>query len=509
MKENIKILIVLVLVFCCSQITAQQINGKNFVLISNEDSNEEIIAKAANLVPTAQQYNWQKLEFTAFVHFGINTFTNREWGLGNEDPAIFNPEKLDTEQWIRTFKEAGIKLAILTAKHHDGFCLWPTKYTEHSVKNSPWKNGNGDVVREFVDACRKYGIKVGLYLSPWDRNNKSYGDSPKYNEFYLNQLSELLTNYGEIEEVWFDGANGEGKNGKKQVYDWQSYYSLIRKLQPNAVTFGMSPDVRWVGTETGYGRESEWSVIPIDLSGINIDSNYPLDEIYKPRDYVNYDLGSRDKIIKATGLFYYPAEVNTSIRPGWFYHKSQDDSVKSVKELLNTYFASVGRNGVFLLNFPPNENGLLSQNDIDTIKCLKRILDGTFSKNFAEGSTITLDSNENKLSYNSIFEEHKTLIVNENKSNAIFEFDLANEEIFDVIMLQENIRIGQRIEKFHLDFFDGNNWMKFAEGTTVGYKRLLRFNEIKAKKIRLVIEQSRLNPTINNIGLYKLKISNN
>src|SRR3989339_1213080 len=232
----------------------------NFSFIKPTDTSEQIITKAANVVPTKQQYDWQKLEFIAFAHFGMNTFTNNEWGAGKEDEKPFNPTNFDARQWARVYKNAGMRLAILTVKHHDGFCLWPSKYTEHSVKNSPWKNGKGDVVKEFVDACRKYGLKVGLYLSPWDRNNPNYGDSPKYNDFFRNQLRELLTNYGEITEVWFDGANGEGPNGKKQIYDWQAYYKVIRELQPNAVVFGMAPDIRWVGTESGYGRETEWNV---------------------------------------------------------------------------------------------------------------------------------------------------------------------------------------------------------------------------------------------------------
>jgi alpha-L-fucosidase len=258
----------IILLAILSTINSQQssINqSKNFVIINHADSPEQIISKAANVVPSELQYNWQKDEFTAFIHFGVNTFTNKEWGDGTEDPMIFNPKKLDATQWARALKKAGVKTAILTAKHHDGFCLWPSKYTEHSVENSLWRSGKGDVVKEFVTACRKVGLKVGLYLSPWDRNNPAYGDSPKYNEYYCNQLREILTNYGEINEVWFDGACGEGPNGKKQVYDWQTFFRTVRELQPKAVIFG-GPDLRWVGTETGYGRDTEWSVLPIDLS---------------------------------------------------------------------------------------------------------------------------------------------------------------------------------------------------------------------------------------------------
>ena len=220
---------------------------------------EQKVDMASRLVPTPQQLAWQQMEFTAFLHFGINTFTGNEWGSGKEDPAVFNPTELDCEQWVRSLKEGGFKMAIITAKHHDGFCLWPTKTTKHSVANSPWKNGKGDVVRELRDACDKYGIKFGVYLSPWDRNAECYGDSPAYNKFFIEQLTELLTNYGEVHEVWFDGANGEGPNGKKQIYDWDAILKTIRRLQPKAVTAIMGDDVRWVGNERGIGRETEWS----------------------------------------------------------------------------------------------------------------------------------------------------------------------------------------------------------------------------------------------------------
>ncbi|MEW6193591.1 MAG: alpha-L-fucosidase [Bacteroidota bacterium] len=500
MKTKILITSLSLLLFAKS-ILPQQIINKNFVLISPTDTKEDIISKAANITPTPQQYDWQKMEYIAFLHFGINTFTNREWGVGNEDPKIFNPEKFDAGQWAKALNDAGMKMAILTAKHHDGFCLWPSNFTEHSVKNSAWKNGKGDVVREFTDACRKYGLKVGLYLSPWDRNNPLYGDSPKYNEFYLNQLRELLTNYGEISEVWFDGACGEGPNGKKQIYDWRSYYKLIRELQPNAVIFGMSPDLRWVGTETGYGRETEWNVIPIDLSNANIKNQYPLDEIYSPHDYVDYNLGSRQKLYEAKGLFWYPAEADVSIRPGWFYHKSQDDSVKSIKQLFDIYFGSVGRNCVLLLNIPPDRNGLICQNDIDTIKALKNIIDKTFNRNLAEGSKVVVDEDKSEVSYESFFQENNSL---EDRENITLNFMLTAEVNFDVVLLQEDIMTGQRIEKFHLEYWNSKEWIKFTEGTTVGYKRLLRFNPVKTNKVRLTIEQSRANPILANFGLFKM-----
>jgi alpha-L-fucosidase len=483
------------------------IHKPNFVIINKIDSEEEIIIKAANVKPTPQQYEWQKLEFIAFVHFGMNTFTDREWGEGNEDPGLFNPTNLDAEQWVRTFKEAGMKLAILTAKHHDGFCLWPSKFTEHSVKNSPWKNGKGDVVREFVDACRKYDLKVGLYLSPWDRNNPDYGDSPKYNKYFLNQLEELLTDYGEITEVWFDGACGEGPNGKKQVYDWQSYYRLIRKLQPNAVIFGMSPDIRWVGTETGYGRDTEWSVIPVNVGPLDkkklISERSSLDEIYKPGDMTDYDLGSREKLYNADLLFWYPAETDVSIRPGWFYHPSQDSLVKSVDKLKDIYFNSVGKNGVFLLNVPPDKRGLIHGNDVKNLKGLNRVITKTFDKDLSENSKLKINDDE-IVDKKSVIGNEKYWTFENQGENSTIEYILPESKTFDIVMIQEEIRVGQRIEKFHLEFWDGKDWRKFSEGTTIGYKRLLRFDPVTTNRLRLVIDESRFNPTISNFGLFKL-----
>src|SRR5699024_3483135 len=261
----------------------QPYQGNNYAQISSQDSYEEIITKAAHVTPSPRQLHWQQLELTAFLHFGINTFTNREWGTGDEDPKLFNPTDLDAEQWVKVLKKAGFKQVILTAKHHDGFCLWPSKYTDHSVEESPWKNGNGDVVKLVAEACEKYDIGFGVYLSPWDRNYPYYGNTKKYNQYFENQLRELLTNYGQIDEVWFDGANGEGANGKVPEYHFDEWYKLIRKLQPQAVIAIMGPDVRWVGTETGYGRLSEWSVVPIGAQlQENIAAHSQKDLTFKP-----------------------------------------------------------------------------------------------------------------------------------------------------------------------------------------------------------------------------------
>ena len=288
-----------------------------------------LVAANTSPTPTPQQLAWQRHELIAFAHFGINTFTDREWGDGKEDPGLFNPTDFDARQWAAALHAAGVKLLILTAKHHDGFCLWPSRFTEHSVKNSPWRNGQGDVVREVVDALREREIRVGLYLSPWDRNQPWYGDSPKYNEYFRNQLGELLGNYGVIDEVWFDGACGEGPNGKKQEYDWTSYYALVRERQPAALIAICGPDIRWVGNESGVARENESSVVQRDGH-----------------------------------LAWHPAECDVSIRPGWFYHPAEDAKVKSLPTLVDIYFKSVGRNSVLLLNIPPDRRGRIADADV-------------------------------------------------------------------------------------------------------------------------------------------------
>lgn len=482
----------------------QQINvGNTRVNIEPGDTKADIIRKAANVAPSENQLRWQRLELTAFIHFGVNTFTDREWGDGKESPQIFNPTELDARQWVKVCKEAGIRQITLTAKHHDGFCLWPSKFTEHSVKNSPWKDGKGDVVKEVADACREFGLGFGVYLSPWDRNSPLYGDSEKYNEFFLNQLTELLTNYGRIDEVWFDGANGEGPNGKKQVYDFGAYYQHIRKLQPGAVISVMGPDVRWVGTESGYGRETEWSVVPLEdqwLKKIADESQrhvaFAPDSLMRRKD-----LGSRERLFDAKTLVWYPAETNTSIRRGWFYHEDQNDKVKSPEKLLDIYYSSVGRNGVFLLNLPPDKRGLIHEADIESLQGWRRLLDETFAVNLATGATITSNGYNEYFMLDGNDATHWT--TSGNDTAAVIELTLNGAKTFDVLALQENIRIGQRIEQFRLDYWDGEKWMPATEGTTVGYKRLLRFDPVSTDRVRLIILSSRLNPTISEFGLYQ------
>lgn len=436
---------------------------------------EQKIDMASRLVPTPQQFEWQKMELTAFLHFGINTFTGREWGDGTEDPNLFNPISFDAEQWVRSLKDAGFKMAVITAKHHDGFCLWPTSTTKHSVASSGWMNGKGDVVKSLKEACDKYGLRFGVYLSPWDRNAESYGTSG-YNEFYVAQLSELLTNYGEIYEVWFDGANGEGPNGKKQEYDWPLILSTIRRLQPKAVTAIMGDDVRWVGNESGLGRETEWSAT------VCIPGAYPDQSVNKKLgiNVMSEDLGSRQLLKEATDLFWYPSEVDVSIRPGWFYHAEEDSKVRSLSNLVDIYFQSAGYNSVLLLNIPPDRRGLIHENDVERISELSRYLISVFNKNY-------------------VVDGDKLWQVVSGKTR---EYNLERNATFNTLLIQEDISKGQRVEKFKIEVLENGQWKRLANGTTIGYKRMFRIDNTRGEKIRVTIEQSRNMVNIIHVAAY-------
>ena len=460
-----------------SGLQAQETYYEKHVAFPADATAAEKIEMASRLVPTPQQLEWQRMELTAFLHFGVNTFTGREWGDGTEDPVIFNPTSLDCEQWVRTLKESGFKMAIITAKHHDGFCLWPTKTTRHSVASSSWKGGKGDVVRELRDACKKYGIKFGVYLSPWDRNASCYGDSPAYNQFFIEQLTELLTNYGEVHEVWFDGANGEGPNGKKQIYDWDAILKTIRRLQPKAVTAIMGADVRWVGNERGIGRETEWSATAL-TPGIyprSGEQNKKLGIYGKAKD-----LGGRDIVARATELFWYPSEVDVSIRPGWFYHADQDKQVKSLNHLTDIYFKSVGYNSVLLLNIPPDLRGVINENGVQRLKEFSSYLKKTFARNYV------LKGNE---------AWHGT-------SGTVRQYDIQKDALVNAFMIQEDISKGQRVESFLVEAYKDGSWIHMAEGTTVGYKRLVRFSDTRPERIRVTIRSARGVANVAAVGLF-------
>lgn len=441
---------------------------------------EEKIDIASRVVPTAEQLAWQQMELTAFIHFGMNTFTDNEWGDGTEDPNLFNPTALDCEQWVTTLKKGGFKMVILTAKHHDGFCLWPTATTEHSVAHSSWREGKGDVVRELSEACRKHGLKFGVYLSPWDRNAKCYGDSPAYNALFIAQLTELLTNYGRVDEVWFDGACAEGPNGKRQEYDWINILATIDSLQPNAVTAIMGDDVRWVGNEGGRGRTTEWSVTPYTPQSIagGVESNAALG-----LEEMSRDLGSRELVAKAGCVNWYPSEVDVSIRPGWFYHAWQDDQVRSVANLVDIYFSSVGRNSVLLLNIPPDRRGLIHEIDAERIEAFGDYLAQNFYDNLIDGAAKYWEA----------------------PKGDCHEFKVRDGAIINTLLLQEDISRGQRVESFKVEALTNGRWQHLASGTTIGYKRLLRFSDCRAERIRVTIDECRSTANIANVALYQIE----
>ena len=463
------------LVACTSQ--PQETYYEKQVAFPADATPEQKVDMVSRLVPTPQQLEWQQMEFTAFLHFGMNTFTGNEWGDGKESPELFNPSELDCEQWVKALKDGGFKMALITAKHHDGFCLWPTATTEYSVKNSPWKDGKGDVVRELRDACEKYGMKFGVYLSPWDRNAECYGDSPAYNKFFIEQLSELLTNYGEVHEVWFDGANGEGPNGKKQEYDWTAILAKIRELQPKAVTAIMGDDVRWVGNEGGMGRDTEWSATAM-APGSYTHKKEAMEAL--GINNMSKDLGSRELIAKAQEAYWYPSEVDVSIHPGWFYHADQDERVRSLANLVNIYYRSVGCNSVLLLNIPPDKRGLIHEVDVQRIKELSEYINKTFANNYVENG-------------NQVWKAE----IGQSK-----EYNVKANAMVNTFLIQEDIAKGQRVEDFLVEVYSNGAWQYAAEGTTVGYKRLLRFSDCTPEKIRVTVRSTRATANITNVGLY-------
>lgn len=417
----------------------------------------DFLREAAQVKPSQKQLDWFELEFYAFIHFGPNTFTDREWGDGTEDEAIFNPQKLDCDQWVEAVKSAGMKGMVLTAKHHDGFCLWPSAYTEHSVKNSPCKK---DVVREAAEACKRGGIKFGFYLSPWDRNSRYYG-TPAYNDYFCNQLTELLTQYGDIFYVWFDNACGEGPNGKKQEYDFPRYFELIHKYQPQAVIFNdFGPDVRWCGNEAGAARHAEWAVVPSELCHYADVQTGPgpmagegnLSYIYNTEK----ELGTMPNILYSKGLVFTPSEINMSIRPGWFWHEKEEPH--SLQRLFHTYLTSVGANACMHLNLPPNRDGLIDERDVARLKELGALIrqelgekiPASVQKEEGGGATqpvytITLDQPRKKINY---------------------------------VVLREEIARGQRVESFRIiaEFESGSQYPLY-QGTCIGNKKICQLQD--------------------------------
>ncbi len=452
-------------------------------------------------VPTPRQLQWHEMEFYGFLHFTVNTFTDKEWGYGDEPESVFNPTDFDADQIVRAAKDGGMKGLILTAKHHDGFCLWPSKYTEHSVKNSPWKGGKGDVVREIGLACKRHGLRFGVYLSPWDRNHKDYA-KPEYLTYYRNQLRELLTEYGPLFTVWFDGANGGdgfygGAREKRQIdnrsyYDWPNTWSIVRELQPMASMFSdAGPDFRWVGNERGIAGDPCWATLDMTRPG-------------------RHPGGTSDGLNSGErpGTDWIPAECDVSIRPGWFYHASEDGRVKKPGELLDIYYKSVGRGACLNLNLPPDRRGRVHENDLASLREFRRLLDATFARDFAKGAEVTASNvrgGAKAYAAKRLVDGKRDTYwaTDDGVQTAEIVFQLKRPSAFSVVSLRENIVLGQRIEEFGLDQWVDGAWKEFGKGTSIGNRRLIRLSgKLFTDRVRLRIGKASASPALSEVGLY-------
>ncbi len=451
----------------------------------SENTQARYIDTTNLVLPHQRQVNWQQMEFTAFVHFNMNTFTNVEWGEGDADPSLFNPTNFDAEQWVKAFKEAGMKMVILTAKHHDGFCLWPSEQTDYTIENSLYKNGNGDIVKEVAEACRKHGLKFGFYLSPWDRHEPKYG-TDEYNEFYKNQLRELLTNYGKVHEVWFDGA--KGPDAKDMEYDFQGYWSMVRKHQPQAVIFSdKGPDVRWIGNEDGIAGKTNWSLM--DTSKVEVGN--------ADTDYLN----SGDP----NGSRWVVGECDVSISSDWFYH--DDSRLKTVEELLNIYEKSVGRNGLLLLNVPPDKRGLLPEDYVERLHAFADTVETIYNRDIALDAEVTPSgvrsprrcfsgAHLTDTSFSTVWAPEQGTV--ESSVELAFSKSIAPRRI----LIQENINYGQRVREFAVDIRRNGQWETVRNGTTIGYKRIMKLPGEDIDRLRVRIEDAKASPVLSRIALY-------
>lgn len=470
------------------------------LLFSCQEKQEVKAPQAVGPTPSKEQLAWHNMEMNAFIHFTTNTFTGKEWGFGDESPEIFNPTDIDVDQWMETLKKAGFKGVILTAKHHDGFALYPSDYTEHDIVNSPYKNGEGDLVKEVAQSAREHGLKFGVYLSPWDRNREDYGEK-SFVEYYRNQLKEVFTNYGDIFEMWFDGANGgdgyygganeERKIDKQNYYDWPTTLAMVEEMQPSVLFFSdAGPDLRWVGNEDGVGGTTNWNTITPDT-------------LYAGKVGIGDILqtGSRD------GTKWIPAEVNTSIRPGWFYHEEEDSLVKTPEELFQKYLQSVGRGSTLLLNVPPDQRGQFHENDVKALLGMRKIIDSVFADNLAKNAQISASTyrgeSEEFAAGNLIDSNPETYwTINDDETRSSIQVQFEFPKTVNFILLQEYIQLGQRVEMFSIKAKVDGEWKQIAEGTTIGYKRILEVPSIETTAIKVEIEAAKASPVINNLEIY-------
>jgi alpha-L-fucosidase len=450
-------------------------------------------------VPSPRQLQWHEMEMYAFIHFTVNTFTDKEWGYGDEPETVFNPTDFNVDQVVGTVKEAGLRGLMLTCKHHDGFCLWPSKYTEHSIKKSPWKNGQGDMVREFSDACRRHGLKFGVYLSPWDRNHKDYG-RPEYITYYRQQLRELLTQYGPIFEMWFDGANGGdgyygGAREKRRIdartyYDWDNTWKIVRQLQPDACMFGDGgPDVRWVGNEKGFAGETCWATL--DPAGV-------------------FPGVAKTKVLNAgqrPGTQWLPAEVDVSIRRGWFYHAKEDEGVKTPAQLLKIYFESVGRGANLILNLPPDRRGRVHENDVQSLRQWRKLLDETFATDLARGAKVSASNtrdNDPQYGPQNVIDGNRNSYwaTDDAAANPSITLDLGKPVTFNVVRIREFLPLGQRLDAVAVDAWTNGQWQEVGQATSIGNQRLIALQPVTTDKVRVRVTQASACPAISEIGLF-------
>lgn len=444
--------------------------------------------KRYGAVPSEHQLKWQELEYYMFIHFGPNTFTDVEWGDGKEDPKVFNPTDLNTDQWASIAKEAGMKGIIITAKHHDGFCLWPSKYSTHTVRESLWKDGKGDLLKDLSESCKKYDLLFGVYLSPWDQNHPAY-NTPEYNQIFANTLDEVLSGYGHVFEQWFDGAT-DGTS--KQVYDWELFHHTVYKNQPHAIIFSdIGPGCRWIGNERGYAGETNWSTL--NIQGFTPGKGAPKTDVLNRGD--------------VNGEAWVPGEVDVSIRPGWFYSPSTNDKVKSVDQLMDIYYSSVGRNANLLLNVPPDRRGLIHPTDSARLMEFKEAREKAFSSNLARNilaEASNVRGNNNKYAVENLFDGDKNTYwaTDDGVTTASIEIDFKSEITFNNILFQEYIALGQRVEEFNIKYWTGSEWSKLIDATTIGYKRILRMPRVTTQKIKIEITKSLAEPVLSNLEIY-------
>jgi len=454
-----------------------------FLLACNNQAPEEKLPEPFGPTPNEQQLAWHDLEFYWFIHFGPNTFTDKEWGHGDEPADAFAPTALDCNQWARIAKQSGAKGIILTAKHHDGFCLWPSAFSTHTVRESKWKDGKGDVVKELADACKANGLLFGIYLSPWDRNHPEYG-TPAYNDVYVNTMKEVVGNYGPLFEFWWDGANGEGPNGKKQQYDFKRFEETMRQIAPKTVVFSdIGPDIRWVGNEKGIAGTTNWNLL--DTAGFTRGHGAPSSDTLN-RGNVN-------------GRNWIPSECDVSIRPGWFYHTEEDDKVKSGEALFDLYLKSVGRGSAFLLNVPPDRRGLIHEKDSAALIAFKQYRDESFSKDLLSGAKVKY-THEGKTIEKLLKADGLHLLPD---VAGLLEATLSTQSI-NAIILKEDIALGQRVARFTIHLKNGDNTVRTIEGTTIGRKRILTFPATEVTGIELVIDEAKAPPVLSGLEAYHI-----